>query len=570
MKRYLLAFLLATVSASAWAAISADTVWEVRSTNGADTNGGGFVPGQGATDVSGGTDLAIDAASNTVVTSASHNFVAADVGKYLAITAGTDWNLGYFNILSTATNAATLDRTPGAVGLTGGTYTLYSAIDYSQQNAKNTTGNNISVTDVTADNSTTIVSATASFTPAVTGNIVYLAGGSGSLTGGWYQATYATATGLTVDRVVATGTGITMNVGGALQTIQTLATNTATGNKAFIKNEASYIATATVQFPNAYTTLVGYGSNRSDNLKPTILASTATGFAVVHTAGGASEVRNLLVDCASLTGTTGIQLLQTSLADNNEVKNYGLYGIRGIASSNASSNIFTRNNVYGGVSTSGIGISNSIGTGAVSGVFYDNYVHDGNGAGIADTAGPSSFLFNVVNNMAGGTAYGIYSNAWSAIYGNVVNNTGASCISTANSTSNFALEKNNILTNCGGNGLLAVTTTIRPSFARDGNAFYATASGNLGNITNLAGNLGVAPYVYTKNITTASSPLVSTASGNFGLNSTGGAGAALKGTGYPQTWPGLETTTTGYPDFGAVQSQPTSSGGSGGSFVFGN
>src|ERR1041385_4429179 len=111
--------------------ISALTVWEVRPTNGANTNGGGFVSGA----------------------------------------AGTD---------------------------------------YSQQNAKNTVGNNISTTDAVANGTTTITSATASFTSAIVGNIIYLQGGSGSLTAGWYQVTtFTNSTTIVVDRTVASGTGIT-------------------------------------------------------------------------------------------------------------------------------------------------------------------------------------------------------------------------------------------------------------------------------------------------------------------------------------------------------------------------
>jgi hypothetical protein len=87
--------------------------------------------------------------------------------------------------------------------------------DYSRQAAANSVGSNISTTDAVAAGTTTITSATAAFTSAITGNIIYLQGGSGSLTAGWYQATYVSATSITVDRSVASGTGITLNIGGA-------------------------------------------------------------------------------------------------------------------------------------------------------------------------------------------------------------------------------------------------------------------------------------------------------------------------------------------------------------------
>ena len=67
------------------------------------------------------TDFVVDATDNTKVTSASYNFVAADVGGTLQVTAGTSWTTGDYTISSVAANAAFLDRSPAAVGTTGGT-----------------------------------------------------------------------------------------------------------------------------------------------------------------------------------------------------------------------------------------------------------------------------------------------------------------------------------------------------------------------------------------------------------------------------------------------------------------
>jgi hypothetical protein len=115
-------------------ALSALTVFEVRTT-GVDTNGGGFVTGAAGSDYSqqdaaqySGTDLAIDATTNTKVTSATHNFVAADVGNLIQITAGASWTTGFYQIVSVASNAATLDRSPGATSLTGGTFAVGGAL----------------------------------------------------------------------------------------------------------------------------------------------------------------------------------------------------------------------------------------------------------------------------------------------------------------------------------------------------------------------------------------------------------------------------------------------------------
>lgn len=116
-------------------ALSAATVWEVR-TAGSDTAcSGGFIAGASGTDYSQqnaaqytGTNLVIDGALNTKVTSATHNFVAADVGNLIQVTAGTNFTVGFYQIVSVASNAATLDRAVGTVGATGGTFAVGGAL----------------------------------------------------------------------------------------------------------------------------------------------------------------------------------------------------------------------------------------------------------------------------------------------------------------------------------------------------------------------------------------------------------------------------------------------------------
>jgi len=116
-------------------ALPAATVWEVRPATGSDNNGGGFVAGASGTDYSqqdsaqyNATDLAVDSSVNTKVTSATHNFVSADVGNLIHITAGSGWTQGFYEIVSVASNAATLDRSPASVSTTGGTYAVGGAL----------------------------------------------------------------------------------------------------------------------------------------------------------------------------------------------------------------------------------------------------------------------------------------------------------------------------------------------------------------------------------------------------------------------------------------------------------
>ena len=114
-------------------ALAATCVFEVRTT-GSDLNGGAFKAGATGTDRSqqdaahaSGTDLVVDGSDNTKVTSATHNFVAADVGNTIQIVNGGAWTGGVYEIVSVASNAAVLDRSPAATGSTSGTWKLGGA-----------------------------------------------------------------------------------------------------------------------------------------------------------------------------------------------------------------------------------------------------------------------------------------------------------------------------------------------------------------------------------------------------------------------------------------------------------
>jgi hypothetical protein len=98
-------------------AISANTVWEVRPTNGVDTNSGGFVPGQ----ASPGTDWSqqpgaqyaltglTSSAANAVILSAS---AAADMkDNIINVTGGTNATTGHYQIISVIVGVSiTVDR----------------------------------------------------------------------------------------------------------------------------------------------------------------------------------------------------------------------------------------------------------------------------------------------------------------------------------------------------------------------------------------------------------------------------------------------------------------------------
>lgn len=156
MKKFFLAILILLNSVSvSFAALASTTQWEVRTTGNAN-NGGGFNPSNATpgTDFSqqdaaedSGTDLAsADGDANPcVVTSATHNFVDADEGNIIKIyETGDGFTVGYYEIVSTSTNAATLDRACGTDGAkTGGDWSLGGAINHPQTIAPSVVAGNI-------------------------------------------------------------------------------------------------------------------------------------------------------------------------------------------------------------------------------------------------------------------------------------------------------------------------------------------------------------------------------------------------------------------------------------------
>lgn len=117
-------------------ALPATLVWEIRPTNGTANAGGGFDPAvaspgtdysqQDAVQVA-YTDLVIDAVTNTDVTSAATPFTSAHVGNNIAVTGGTGFTTGIYNIRSVTGVIARLDRAVGTTSSTGGTGNLGGA-----------------------------------------------------------------------------------------------------------------------------------------------------------------------------------------------------------------------------------------------------------------------------------------------------------------------------------------------------------------------------------------------------------------------------------------------------------
>jgi hypothetical protein len=117
-------------------ALSSSTMWEVRPTAGSDSSGGGFVEGASGTDFSqqnaaqgNGTNLTVDATTNTDVTPDAYSVTSADVGNIIQITAGTGFTQGFYEIKSIQGGTKwRLDRSPAATSTAGGTWAIGGAL----------------------------------------------------------------------------------------------------------------------------------------------------------------------------------------------------------------------------------------------------------------------------------------------------------------------------------------------------------------------------------------------------------------------------------------------------------
>lgn len=214
-------------------ALAATSIIEIQSTATAgNLNGGGFNPNNAnmLTDLTTNSNTANTSAP--IVSSASYNFVAGDVGNWLYIKAGTNWTVGWYKIQSVAANKATLEAAVGSANVrqvvnnlfgtntvigcatvgtpTSGTFT----IDYSQSTACITSTAVSDYASLLA--STNLTSSTAAFTPVMVGNFFCLSGrGTGNFgVAGWYEiVSYTNATTVVTDRATDSGGALVAGVG---------------------------------------------------------------------------------------------------------------------------------------------------------------------------------------------------------------------------------------------------------------------------------------------------------------------------------------------------------------------
>lgn len=451
-----------------------------------------------------------------------------------------------------------LNVTPGGNDTNGGGFSN-TGTDYSLQDSKNSGGNNSSTTDAVGLGTDHITSATASFTSAILGNLIYLSGGSGSLAAGWYEVIgWISATNIQLDHTVAVGTGITMNIGGALASVGTAGQiKAANGGTQGIYVDVKGVGGATIDYllttatqnvsggpvheatntasgvdKSHLSVWEGYKTTRGDlGATPTIKINAGLASVTVFLIEGRySIIRNLDINCNTQTTSTGINLSDFySGAQRCIVRNSTVFGI--LAGDTA--DWIDRCFVTGASGTAGIGLGNVLG-------------------------GEQRCYFSVVSN---GTCPGFRSETGYIWYCISANNTVGFVLTQAdvigsdaygNSSHGFDLDGDagsgsvtGSLTNCiaeanGGWGYNS--TAIRAAVHLNFCAGYNNTSGNY-DATMLTQVEGF--------VVGSASFFTNAAGGNFSLNNNAGGGALLRGAGLPGTMP--DGVNVGYADVGALQ-----------------
>ncbi len=532
------------------------------------TVAGGVVTGYTLTN-SGGTDYTAPPALTFTSTGCS-----SPITGYATLL----FNLGWYQILSISSGAAVLDHSPAVISSANGTFSFYPGVDYSQNNNKNATSctncgnatNNISTTDLTTTTTGgfTATSATAAFTADITGNCIYLAGGTGGTvtTSNCYVATYASATTITLDRSPgAVVTLATMNIGGALATVAgACAAQAAIGsNKIFVQyNATPYAPTATITCNQSVTPsntvplskLIGYHTTRGDIAQacsaaspacPTIQATTNPNIDILAMTGNGWEVDNFILDCNSLTGSQSLH------GTGSYVVFYNLKSTNCKSTSGAIQLSFLGLLAYSEVTSFNGGSGNpAINPGGASTITY-NYIHDfTSGYGILFGTANVVFTGNVLSNITGHCIIVTNGNQQT-----ITQNTGYACTDFAHLQDGLraSLYKNNVISNMTAWGSDATQSAFAANWMWDGNCYYSNASGNRHNLDDTTVNAvdGGSPYVNKFDVAATAQVLNNPGSGDFTLNNLAGGGAACRGAGSPLNLPGL--TQTSAVDMGAFQ-----------------
>ena len=240
-------------------------------------------------------------------------------------------------LFGTIPNTSVWEVRPGVGSDTngGGFDSTGTGTDMSQFNNKNAAACtncqsatiNISTTDAVAVGTTTITSATGNFSTALTGNLVFFTGGTGSIASQWRRATFVSSTSFTIDASIAASTGMTMNIGGALNSLTQLSTNLQLvgGQQAYVKATGTISTSSALSVTtqngatNQLTTVAGYTTTRTDGGQVTIQATggNITLFTWSSGANSGARIANFIINCNSQTNISGFNFSGAFISAEN-------------------------------------------------------------------------------------------------------------------------------------------------------------------------------------------------------------------------------------------------------------
>ncbi len=301
---------------------------EVRTT-GDDTNGGGFstVGNVSSFSATGGTTTAPEITSAVA-------FVAGDVGYWLFIKGGTNWNTGWYEIVSVAAGLATVNATAGQwVSFIGNTPVVLGTVDGIATVSSPTGGTGmidycqhaspiVSASDLVVDAvvNTRVSSASRTFTSHDVGNYLQITSG---LTAGVYEITSITGASANLDRSPGTvgSTGGVFKEGGAFASPGMAGSIAVSGMNVWVKSGTYTLTSSTSNVAGGRITSAGgtagtnickwegFNTYRTDKgTRPVISAGAVTGITIFTGTGSSTIIDNFILDCEGGATMTGYSL----------------------------------------------------------------------------------------------------------------------------------------------------------------------------------------------------------------------------------------------------------------------
>lgn len=413
----------------------------------------------------------------------------------------------------------------------GGFVAGAAGTDYSQQNSKNSGGTNGSTTDGVTSG-TGLTSATGSYSSAIVGNILYLSGTG--VTTGWYQALSFSSGTVTLDRSPGNGTGITVNIGGALSTMAQVITNMAStdGMICYVKATGTITTTSAQVLGITAKSFIGYTSSRGDNGRVTWTTSTNS-ITLVDCGQANTRFWNFNFTCTAGTPGDGIRAHSGGNCGTMALRNCVVNGFNVGLNGNEQIDWGILNLILEFSEVKSCVSHGILNTGRV--VLFGSTVHNNGGAGI-----------ELIN---GGGIPLILISAFSAIKSNTSH--GVTYIATSDNDT-IAMVNTNVVSN-GGDGVRMSINSGQLRVAMWNNIFYGNTGYHLNYPsnppfcqsyqTNAFGANGTGVYNNgsgdTSDITLTADPFTSRTGTppDLSLNATSGGGVLCKGVATPATLP---------------------------------